>query len=137
MKTKICSVKVSTYENISSSGSDTIINDGSLSAQEEDESEVTPSDQEWVDVNSANDILRPPFEFAENCGVLDIMNNFKKEYEYFNYFFDENLLKIIADQTNLFAEQFIRANTHSSTSLYVLGNQHLKMKCESFSLLFW
>lgn len=110
----------SEYENLSTSGSETTISEDFSTSPDEDESEgedVASTSQEWVDISPEGDVLQPPFEFTSASGFPEAISNCKEEYEFFNYFFDEELMQLIVDQTNLFADQFISSTPHSSTSL--------------------
>lgn len=101
--------------NIGTSGSDTSMSDDFSSSPEDNQVDDQASDSdEWIEINSINDVVPSPFHFANHSNINQSMDGYTKPLEFFNYFFDEALIKMIVEQTNKFAEQNIKDTTSNS-----------------------
>ena len=50
-------------------------------------------------------ISSPPPDFDEDCGPTSLVKNCDKPMEFFSQFFDDNLVDLIVNQTNVYAAQ--------------------------------
>lgn len=92
--------------------SDNIYSD-SESSESEDNDDMS-SVRMWVEEK----IVRPApprFSFTENCGILVNFSN-NNLLQYFEYFFDDSMLQLIVDETNMYAEQCLHSQKSKNHS---------------------
>lgn len=99
----------------SDSGSSTSVPSSDSEEASQNEKEL---EDEWTEIDICTDYPSPsaPFEFIGNSSINEEILSYTTPIQFFNYYFDEQLIGKIVDETNLFAIQQQRVTPTSSTS---------------------
>ncbi|KAG8226635.1 hypothetical protein J437_LFUL005286 [Ladona fulva] len=103
----------------SSSGSGTTISEQSSSSESDQETAESSTELEWTRIDADSDVPPPTsaFPFSEESSINSEMQSYTDVLEYFNFFFDDSMVNMIVEQTNLYAEQCIREQAGSSSGV--------------------
>lgn len=88
------------------------------------ENELDPNQLEddlsdgWTAINIETDTPAPSacFEFTANSHINEQITSFTKPYQFFNYFFNDELVQNIVDQTNLYYVQALKERPSTSSN---------------------
>ena len=108
----------------------------------EDEFQLTESDSEsedesldsvriWTPIDTSANLAAPPrFPFTGTSGIQALITT-DDPLEYFQLFFNEEIISFIVDETNRYAEQYLQSNelTPSSRVLNWKETNNKEMKC--------
>ncbi len=100
-----CDYDTDDISDFSDSSSSFSTNDASDIQSDSDDDNENIVTSEWA--NAGNE--RCPFQFIGDSGVKFTVDNKEQPMEYFEHFFDDEVIELIVEETNRFAKQYLDA----------------------------